>query len=219
GQVQVKPRRSRFSLRGPQDVRVSPEDFTIHAEGTGPKKVRVIEQVAPMVTREAMVEMTPSEGELRAQPEQGILKAALTTDEGKIFTCFIKGLGLKKGAIAVSNGWEISGIMAVGAQEEEIAGAVNRVSELGGGIVLSVDGRIQAELPLPIGGLLSNLPIEEVVETMDEIQSSVTGLGFSFEDVFLTLNTLIIPAIPFFRISEDGLVDIKKGELVDLIVS
>jgi adenine deaminase len=219
GQLQVKPRRSQLSLRGPQDVRVTPDDFTIQAQGKGPNKVRVIEQVAPMVTREAILEMTPSEGELRAKPEQDLLKAALTTSEGKIFTCFVRGLGLKRGAIAASNGWEISGIIAVGAQEEEIARAVNRVSELGGGVVLSVDGRVQVELPLPIGGILSNLPIEDVAEALDEIQSSVTGLGFSFEDVFLTLNTLTTPAIPFLRISEDGLVDIKKGELVDLIVS
>ena len=104
-------------------------------------------------------------------------------------------------------------------KEEEIAKAVNRVSELGGGIVLYVEGQSHIELPLPIGGIISNLSIEVVAETLDEIQNRVKALGCPFEDVFLPLHILTTPAIPFLRISEDGMIDIKKGEIVDLIVS
>lgn len=219
GKLQVEPRWSDFSLRGPKNIRVGPKDFTIHPSGKGPFKTRVIDYVSALVTREALIEMFPLEGELRADPEQDVLKASLINSEGKLFNCFVRGFGIKRGALAVSNGWEISGITAVGAKEEEIAKAVNRVSELGGGIVLYVEGQSHIELPLPIGGIISNLSIEVVAETLDEIQNRVKALGCPFEDVFLPLHILTTPAIPFLRISEDGMIDIKKGEMVDLIVS
>jgi adenine deaminase len=163
--------------------------------------------------------MLPLEGELRADPEHDLLKASIITSEGEIFTGFVRGLGIKRGALAISSAWETSGIIAVGGREEDIARAVNRVSELEGGIVLCADGQVQAELPLPIGGILSNRPIEDVAQMLDEIQNKVRGWGFSFDDIFLTLSTLTTPAIPFLRISEDGLVDIRKGKGVDLITS
>jgi adenine deaminase len=82
-----------------------------------------------------------------------------------------------------------------------------------------VEGQSHIELPLPIGGILSNLSIEAVAETLEEIQNRVKALGCPFEDVFLPLHILTTPAIPFLRISEDGMIDIKKGEILDLILS
>jgi len=218
-ELQVKPCRSNLSLKGPENIHVNPNDFIINAQGKNLLKVRVIDQVAGLVTREALIEMLPSNGELRSDPEHDLLKISSITTEGKIFTGFIRGLGIKRGALAASNGWEICGILSVGTKEEEIAKAVNRVTELGGGVVLVVDGKIQVELPLPIGGIMSNLPIKIMAQTMDEIQSQAKDLGFPFDDILLTLATLTTPAIPFLRISEDGLVDFRKGEVVDLIVT
>jgi adenine deaminase len=219
GRLHVKPRWSDFSLTGPKEIRVDPNDFTIHAGGKGPFKIRVIDYVTTLVTREKRMEMVPIEGQLQTDPEQDLLKASVITCEGKRFTGFVRGFGLKTGALAASNGWEISGIIAVGVKEGEIARAVNRVAELGGGIVLYVEGQPYVELPLSIGGIMSSLSAEAIAEALDDIQNRARDLGSPFEDVCLALATLTTPAIPFLRICEDGLVDLKKGEVVGLIVS
>jgi len=79
-------------------------------------------------------------------------------------------------------------------------------------------GQRLAELPLPVGGMISDLAIEGVARRLKEIQEEARKLGFRFPDAPLTLATLPSPAIPFLRISEDGLVDLKKGEIVSLMV-
>ncbi len=100
-----------------------------------------------------------------------------------------------------------------------MAQAVNRVGELQGGAVICADGQILAELPLQIGAVVSELPIEAVAKKSDEVQQKAAQLGIPFPDAHLTLTTLTTPAIPFLRICEQGLVDIQKDEFVDLIVS
>ena len=106
----------------------------------------------------------------------------------------------------------------VGTSEEDMAGAVNRVSKLGGGIVLHAGGDMQAELELSIGGFLSRLSIEEVVKRLNTLQGKAEAMGFRFPDAALALATLTTPAIPFMRITEDGLMDMKKGLIVPLII-
>jgi adenine deaminase len=219
GQFREKKRQNPLSFDGPKDIRVDPREFAIHVKGNGPYRVRAMDQVSMMVTREAILEIMPSGRELKADPERDLLKASLITCERKVFTGFIRGLGLKKGALAASNGWEISGIITVGSNEDEMADAVNRVAELRGGIVLYAEGNIRAELPLPIGGILSNLSAKEIVQRLEHLQIEAKNLGFPFEDVMLTICTLTTPAIPFLRLSEHGLVDLRKGEVVDLIIS
>lgn len=217
-ELQVEPRKVRFSVGGLEGIRVGQSDFKIPAEGKGPLKTRIIDQITELITREAIVDMFPIDGELKTDVEQDLLKVSLITWEGKIFTGFIRGLGMT-GALATSYAWEAFGIVVVAANEEDMARAVNRVSELGGGIALYADGRFLAEIPLPIGGMMSNLPIEQIARRLGDIQSKAKRLGFRFGDPLLTLSTLTTPAIPFLRISEEGLVDLKKGQLVDLIVS
>jgi adenine deaminase len=107
----------------------------------------------------------------------------------------------------------------VGAKEEDMAYAVNRIYELGGGVVLSVNGQVEAELPLPIAGLMTGLSMEETAQRLNAIQEKAEALGFPYPDAALTLATLTSPAIPFLRISEDGLVDVRSGQFVALLVA
>ena len=214
----VKPSRINLTQRGPEGIRVSPSDFRVRAEGRSPLKVRVIDQVSELVTRETILDISPQHSELKADPEHDLLKISLINWEGEMFTGLIKGLGIKAGAFATSSGWETFAIVVAGTNEEDMARAVNRVSELGGAIVLCNNGQIKAELPLPIGGIISNLTIEEVAQKLELIQEKAKELGFRFSDAPLTFATLTSPAIPFIRISEDGLVDVKKNHVVDLFL-
>jgi adenine deaminase len=100
-----------------------------------------------------------------------------------------------------------------------MAAAANRIFDMGGGLVVCSEGKVQAELALPVAGLMSNERIEEIVERLNHIQAKARALGFRFADAALTLAVLTTAAIPFLRLCEDGLVDSKTGEGVDLVVS
>ena len=226
GQVLVPPRKHIYSRSARRSVRLprklEPADFHVLVEGGDtPVTIRLINLVAVTLTREEQITIAPREGLLEADTENDILKVAVierSSNTGKMFTGFVKGFGLKKGAVAVSAIWNISGITVVGTNDEDMAGVVNRVFDLQGGAVVYADGKILAEVPLPIGGKISDLPIEELCRRFEEIQQKAVELGSSLADIHLSLTALTTNAIPFLRICESGLMDIKSGELVDLFV-
>ncbi|MFC1925278.1 adenine deaminase C-terminal domain-containing protein [Chloroflexota bacterium] len=206
----------------PLPRKIKPADFKIRIQGTDKQvTVRVINQVTDIVTREEKVDMTSQNGFLEADSERDLLKVAFidrASNPGKMFTGFIKGFGMKKGAFASSAPWDLSGIIVVGARDEDMAGAVNRIITLQGGTVVYNKGQVLAELPLTIAGYISDLPTETVNHRSEEIQHKLTELGTSLLDANLTLTALTTSVIPFLRICESGLMDIGKGELVDLIL-
>ena len=100
----------------------------------------------------------------------------------------------------------------------DMAQAVNRIKELNGGIVVCAGGKILSEIALPIGGVISELPMETLAEKLNHIQQAATNLGCTLSDVRISLGTLTTAAIPFLRICEEGLVDLRQNKFVDLIV-
>ena len=181
--------------------------------------LRVIDLVTNLVTRETLVDMKHHNGEIKSDLERDILKVAMITGgtEGlRIFVGLIKGFGLQTGAIATTSAWDVCGLVVVGVNEADMAAAANRVFALHGGTVLYADAHVQAELAQPIAGLMSEEPLETVVQRLEDVQKKMTDLGCPLPDPLLTLCVLTTPAIPFLRISEEGLVDIKEGKIVGL---
>ncbi|MFH1102645.1 MAG: adenine deaminase C-terminal domain-containing protein, partial [Pseudomonadota bacterium] len=129
-----------------------------------------------------------------------------------------KGFGMKKGAFASSAAWDTSDIIVVGADDSDMAAAVNRVNVLKGGVVVCSDGKIRSELSLPIFGLMSDMPLDALADKVKEINKAAWDLGLHFPDPLLTLITLTGAAIPFLRICEEGLVNLKDGTKKDLII-
>jgi len=216
-EITAEPRKMKLSVGGFQRREMAPDDFKIVVRGNQPCKVAVIDQITELVTREAVMEMSTTSGEICCDPEKDILKISLITWEGKVFTGLIRGLGMKKGALATSYVWEGFGVIVAGENEEDMAFAVNRVFELRGGIAVYSGGEILTELALPIGGMISDLPLEALKDRLEEIESITKRLGFRFDHPLLTLSTITTPAIPFLRISEHGLVDLRTGSVVELI--
>ncbi|MFC1924028.1 adenine deaminase C-terminal domain-containing protein [Chloroflexota bacterium] len=226
GKILMPPRRHVFpestlrSVHLPRNLK--PTDFHIPVEGRNtPVTVRVIHQVTELVTKEEQVDITPRDGLLEADLERDILKVAVierTHNPGKMFTGFVKGLKMKKGACASTAIGESSGIVVVGADDEDMAGAVNRIRALQGGVVVYAGGKVLAEIPMPVGGFMSDLPIEIVYQKIGEVQQKATELGTWLPNFQGSLNQLATGSVPFFRICEAGYLDIRKGELVDLIV-
>ena len=222
----VLPRKSNFPKRNFRSIdihrKLKPADFNIRV-GTESKqvKVRVMDMVTDLVTREAKLDIATTDGEINIDKDKDILKiAVITTDnkKEKIFTGLVKGFGIGKGALATSAVWDNCALLVVGADEKDMAGAVNRLIALKGGIVVCADGKVEAELSLPFGGILSDQPIETIVRDMNLLQEKMVDLGCSFPDAHMSLTIFSGPAIPFLRISEEGLVDTRKGITVDLIV-
>jgi len=227
GQLLVPPRQYTFPRWAYQSIRLpgqfTPDHFMIpipdHFDAV---TVRVIDQVEELVTKEALFTVPVSRGMLKADPARDLLKVScidFLANPGKQFVGLITGFKLKKGAMATSMAWDLTNIVVVGADEADMALAVNRVAELRGGAVVCAGGRVIAEIPLPIGGNISDAPMEEVLRSCKEFQQSAAALGAPFANTHLTMMTLTSPAIPFIRICEEGLFDIRSGSRVELLSS
>ncbi len=198
---------------------VSPRDFAIPFAGGALRAIGLIDDqvVTESVEREAAVEG----GEAVASPERDLAKIAVVERHlatGRIGLGFVSGSGLTRGALASSVGHDAHNIVVVGMSDAEMALAVTRLAELGGGIV-AVDGeRVVAELPLPVAGLLSDAPLAEVIERSRACNDAAHELGWTGATPFLTLSFLQLSVIPHLKITDRGLVDVDRFELVPLAV-
>ena len=128
---------------------------------------------------------------------------------------YIKGYGLKSGAVATSISHDSHNIIVVGANEEDMAAAVNRVVELGGGIVVMDDGKVLGELQLQIAGIMSEAPLIEVNEALENAKEQAFKLGVSRGvDPFMTLSFMALTVIPTLRLTTRGVFDVINQRYV-----
>jgi adenine deaminase len=184
-------------------------------------KVRVIDQVTNLLTREAILQLPTINGQVGMDPSSGVIKVAAVErlhSPGKTFTGFIRGIGLKRGAIATSTCWDASDINIVGADEADMAVAVNRIQELQGGTVICLDGEIVAEQSFPVGGMISTEPMEKLAANLRYLQAKAQELGCTSPDIRTTLSILTTAAIPYLRICESGLFNLRSNSPADLVI-
>ncbi|TET53834.1 MAG: adenine deaminase [Desulfobacteraceae bacterium] len=226
GDLLVSARRHTFSAQSLNSIHLSrefePADFSLPVEKDATHvNVRVIDQVTDLVTKELIMSVPVIDGEIRSDVSKDILKVAAIDRRyvpGKTFVGLIRGFGLRAGAIACSAAWDTSDIIVVGENGEDMAGAVNRIYALQGGVAVCVKGQILAEIPMPIFGIMCDMPVPMIAQRVEEIGRTMQDLGFPFDDPLLTINTLTTAAIPFLRICEEGLVNLKDGKTLGLLV-
>ena len=146
-----------------------------------------------------------------------ILKITVIERHGKngnIATGFVQGFGLKKGAIASTVGHDSHNICVVGASDEDMAIAANRLSAIKGGFVVVENGQVTGEIALPVAGLMSLEPYESVRDTLHHLRQAAFALGSTLQEPFLQLAFLPLPVIPHLKISDKGLVDVDRFELM-----
>ncbi len=203
--------------------RLAASDFSIRSRSKAASaRVRIIEMVTDLVTAERHLDLPLSTGELKPAASDGLCKIAAVDrahSPGKLFTGLIKGFGLTRGAVACSAAWDTSDIVVVGAAEADMACAVNRITDLQGGAVLCENGRVLAEIAMPIFGIASDLPVATLAAQLEELKSALQHLGVAFPDPLLSLITLTGAAIPYLRICEEGLVNLKDGRTLGIFVS
>ncbi len=226
GRLACSPRRHAFSWRSLNTVhlprRLTAEDFRLQGFPEPIEaEVRVIELVSDLVTAERHLRLPVREGELRL-PAGGEFQKVAAVDRavqpGKLFTGVLRGFGLSRGAVACSAAWDGPDIVVVGTEEEAMAAAVNRVAELQGGAVLRGAGVQEREIPLPVFGLAADRPLAELAAEFETFNAALRELGANFPDPLLTLVTLTGAAIPYLRICEEGLVNLRDGRTVGLRV-
>ena len=133
---------------------------------------------------------------------------------GNISTGFVHGFGLKSGAIASTVAHDHHNIVTVGVDYDDIALAVNRLSEIDGGFVIADKGQILKEIPLPIAGLMSLQPFEIIQQELKELREVAHNLGVTLEEPFLQLSFLALPVIPAVKITDRGLIDVNNFEII-----
>ena len=227
GKLTAAPRRHNFTAESLNSIRLprsmKPSDFAITAgRDTEDAQVRIINMVTDLVTAELEMSWPATGGELKTNVNQDVIKIAAidrTHNPGKMTVGLIKGLGLKAGAMACSASWDTSDIIVVGTNDEDMTYAVNRIHQLQGAAIICKEREILAELPLPIFGIMSDLSIEAIAERLEKIKSTAAELGISFPDPLLTLITLTGAAIPYLRICEEGMVNLKDGKIKSFFVN
>lgn len=223
-ELAVEPRQHRYTPESLNSVnlpeKLTTGDFKIRLNSNIPvQKVRIINMVTDLVTSESIEDITVVNGDVPCNAKKDLLKISAVErsyDPGAVFTGLIRGFGLTAGAVACSAAWDCSAIIVVGADEADMAVAVNRVHELNGGLVFCKHAKIVDELALPVFGLISELPAKRLADKMVSMNHLLNQNGIDFPNPTLSLTTLTGAAIPYLRICEQGLVNLKSGQTLSV---
>jgi adenine deaminase len=197
----------------------SPDDFKIKVPRDKSRlDVRVIEIIkGSIVTKQSILPFVAQNNELRADPEKDVAKVAVIERHkatGAYSKGFVKGLGLKRGAIASTVAHDSHNLIVAGVDDESMAKAVNYLAQEGGGMVVVAD-RI-SYLALKIAGLMSTESIKNVVKKHEALKYALKEIGPGLETAFMAMSFLALPVIPELRITDKGLVDVNKFQFVNL---
>lgn len=198
-----------------------PADFRIPCEGTA-VNVHAIEIIPAKVgTFDKVVTLPVYDGAIATDSEQDILKVAVferhkrTGTVGKGFT---KGFGIKRGALAQTVAHDAHNLLVVGSNDEDMALAANTLIACGGGLVAVLDGKVQSVVELPIAGLMSDKPINEMSSSIAKLEQTWAEMGSTLPSPFMTMALIPLACLPETRLTNRGLVDCRTFEFMDLIV-
>ncbi|MDQ2967585.1 MAG: adenine deaminase [Actinomycetota bacterium] len=196
---------------------VSAADFEIPWDGGSARAIGLVPD--QVVTESVAVEPTTAGGYAVADTANDLAKIAVIERHlgtGRIGHGFVHGSGLQRGALASTVAHDAHNIVVVGMDDEDMTRAVERLGELGGGIVVVDGGEVKAELPLPVAGLLADAPLAEVIEKSLACNDAARAVGWSGATPFLTLSFLGLSVIPSLKITDRGLVDVDRFQIVPL---
>jgi adenine deaminase len=207
----------RWLLNTVRPVPLSTEAFRVRAR---PGPLPIIEIVPrQIITRRVEAELPRQDGYVLPDPSQDVLKLAVVERHrgtGNVGVGFVKGFGLKRGAIASSFAHDSHNIVIVGADDGDMLLACQEIWRMQGGLTAVCEGRVLASLPLPIAGLMSPRPLEEVAEGLERVEAAARELGATVHAPYAVLSFLALPVIPDLRVTDKGLVDVMAARVLDL---
>jgi adenine deaminase len=212
GERRTIPPVGRNSVKAPK---VAAENFRVRANRSTTDIIGIIE--GKIITEHLTEEIPVVDGDKRPDPSRDLVRISVVERHGKngnIANGFVRGFGLTAGAIASTVCHDHHNIAAVGVNYDDMALAANRLSEIEGGFVVARDGVILAELALPVAGLMSLEPFETVRDALVRLRAAARSLGVTLEEPFIQLAFLALPVIPALKITDRGMVDVRKFEII-----
>ena len=194
--------------------------FRVPAAGRSrARAIRVIP--GQLLTAEETVEGRVADGCLEADPSRDLAKIAVVERHhatGRVGVGFVTGTGLRDGAFASTVAHDAHNIVVVGMDDRSMAACVERLVEVGGGIVVARGGRAEDDLPLPVAGLMSDLPLADVAGRLRRLEARLRDLGVGLESPFMALSFLALSVIPRLKITDRGLIDVDRFEVVSPVL-
>ena len=174
---------------------------------------------AQITTRKIMQRAKIRDGFVISNPQKDILKAVAIERHkgtGNVGIGFVKGFGLKKGAIGSSFAHDSHNMVIVGVDDKDIMHAARKITEMKGGLVITSHGKVLASLPLPIAGLMSDESLKDVARANKKLLQNAKMLGCTLPDPFMTLSFLALPVIPELRLTDKGLIDVERFKVISI---
>ena len=200
---------------------ITAESFAVPSKKQdGSTKIHLIDLIPrQIINHHVLEEMQVKNGKIQVNIEKDILKLAVVERYGKngnVGVGFVRGFELKKGALAYSMSHDHHNIVVVGTNDEDMALAVNEVARLNGGLSVTCGGKILNSMELPIGGLMSEKPAEEVMAQLDILNADAKALGCGMDAPFMSLSFISLPTVPDLGLTDLGLVDVLEHKLIPL---
>jgi adenine deaminase len=203
-----------------ESVRVAPLERRDLSPGPADGEVRVIEVFdGRLFTGQRFESPRLDEGVVTADPERDLALIAVVERHhatGRIGTGLVTGFGLRQGAFAATVAHDAHNLVVVGTDRDDMLRCIERLVALGGGIVVVAGGEVTAQLPLPVAGLISDRPLDEVVGALDRVHDALRALGVRLEAPLMSLSFLALSVIPQLKITDRGLVDVERSQIVPL---
>lgn len=218
----VKSLRSRETSRKvpgiPRSMRLGTlkkESFSVRTTQPMAKVIQLVPN--QILTRKVMKRVIVKDGMACPNPREDVLKIVVAERHhatGNAGIGWVQGFGLKKGAIGSSVAHDSHNIIVVGTNDPDVLKAVRAIQAMGGGLVAVADEKVLASVPLPVAGLMSELPVFRVHQQMEILKQSARDLGCKLPDPFMTLSFLSLPVIPELKLTDKGLVDVTQFKIV-----
>jgi len=197
-----------------------PQDLKVHIKRAC--KIRVIEIVPRQIVTREIIETPRTENRLVvADVKRDILKLVVVERHhatGNVGVGFVRGFKLKVGALGSTVAHDAHNVVVVGTNDADIARAIEELVKMRGGQVAVNNGKVQAELPLPIAGLVSDRPLDEVIERIAALNAAARAMGCDLDAPFMTLSFLSLSPIPELKLTDQGLIDTVQMRPTKLFV-
>jgi adenine deaminase len=203
-----------------QTIHLAPVTASSFRIASGPKRIRVISVIpGQLLTGTEVMDPAVRNSEIVADTSRDLVKIAVLERHhasGRIGLGFATNVGLKRGAFASTVAHDAHNLVVLGVDDADMAACACRLAEIGGGIVVADGGRVVEELPLPVAGLMSDQPLADVYERLRSMERRLARMGVSMAAPFMTVSFLALSVIPELKITDRGLVDVTRFQLVPL---
>ncbi|MBM4308366.1 MAG: adenine deaminase [Deltaproteobacteria bacterium] len=207
-----------FNSKEKQELRIKPiaeDSFVLKSDQPLVKVIQIIPD--QIITKKTLKNIILREGVACPDLRQDILKILVVERHhatGNIGIGFVQGFGLKKGAIGSTVAHDSHNLVIVGTNDQDMLKVVETIKKMGGGLAVVSEGKVMADLPLPIAGLMAEVSVPEVHRSLEKLHRAAKSLGCQLSDPFITLSFLSLPVIPELKITDKGLVDVNQFKIV-----